>query len=37
VLGGETLVGTITYDEACKLVTRAELKTAGAVGPSQAG
>lgn len=28
VLGGETLAGTITYDEACKLVTRAELKTA---------
>jgi 8-oxo-dGTP diphosphatase len=29
VLAGETLTGTITYDEACKLVTRAELETAG--------
>ena len=28
VLAGETLAGTITYDEACKLVTRAELKAA---------
>ena len=28
VLGGETLAGTITYDEACKLVARAELETA---------
>ena len=37
VLGGETLAGTITYDEACKLVARAELETAGAVWPSQAG
>ena len=35
--GGETLAGTITYDEACKLVARAELETAGAVWPSQAG
>jgi 8-oxo-dGTP diphosphatase len=34
VLAGETLAGAITYDEACKLVTRAELKTAGAAGPS---
>ena len=34
VLAGETLVGTIIYDEACKLVTRVELKAAG--GP-QAG
>jgi len=29
VLAGETLTGTITYDEACKLVTHAELKAAG--------
>jgi 8-oxo-dGTP diphosphatase len=28
VLAGETLTGTITYDDACKLVTRAELKAA---------
>ena len=29
VLAGETLAGTITYNEACKQVTRAELRTAG--------
>ena len=34
VLAGETLAGTITYDESCKLVAHAELKAAG--GP-QAG
>jgi 8-oxo-dGTP diphosphatase len=32
VLAGETLAGTITYDEACKLVTRAELRTASVAG-----
>jgi len=38
VLAGETLTGTITYDEACKLVTHAELKTTdGQANPSQAG
>jgi 8-oxo-dGTP diphosphatase len=26
VLAGETLTGTVTYDDACKLVTRAELR-----------
>jgi 8-oxo-dGTP diphosphatase len=34
VLAGETLAGTITYDEACKVVARAELNAAG--GPSRA-
>ena len=34
VLADETLACPITYDEACKLVIRAELKTAGAAGPS---
>ena len=32
VLAGETLAGTITYDESCKLVARAELKAAGGPG-----
>jgi 8-oxo-dGTP diphosphatase len=32
VLAGETSAGTIVYDEACKLVTWAELKTAGVAG-----
>ena len=37
VLAGETLTGTITYDEACKLVTRADLKATSAAGPSLVG
>lgn len=36
VLAGETLAGTITYDDSCTLVARAELGTAGAARPSQA-
>lgn len=36
LLAGETLAGTITYDESCKLVTSAELGAAGGPGRADA-